>query len=368
MVKGKPSGKGGPLANPKPPGPVLAVCGWSGSGKTTLLGRVIPVLRERGLTIAALKHDAHGIQVDPEGKDSDVLFRSGANVVLRGPDQALIRSHRGDEGDLQAALAGLLENHDLVLVEGHKGTPLPKVWIASEDGKGPPDGVTDVVATLARDDARPERFLELLDAWLPEAWNEPPVYAGVLVGGRSRRMGRPKQLLPVDGSSILDRTVEVLSSFAERIVLLGEGEIDEGAAGLPRLPDPPGLDGPLAGILGALRWAPAATWILAGCDQPRISAEAVAWLLDQRAPARWAVLPRLGAAGVEPLLALYDARSRGVLEGLASAEELAPSTFAEHPRAFTPHPPAALEDAWRNVNTPEEYERILRESRTAEEA
>lgn len=39
--------------------PVIAVAAWSGTGKTTLLERLIPVLKERGLRVCVMKHDAH---------------------------------------------------------------------------------------------------------------------------------------------------------------------------------------------------------------------------------------------------------------------------------------------------------------------
>jgi molybdopterin-guanine dinucleotide biosynthesis protein MobB len=355
-----------------PPGPVLAVCGWSGSGKTTVLAAVIPRLVERGLAVAVVKHDAHGIRVDPEGKDSDRLFRAGADVHLHGADQALIRRWRGNgeatsgrsrgaeeaAHDLWATLRRLLESYDVVLVEGHKGTPLPKVWIASADEPEPPAAVTGVRAVLPWDSDRPAALERFVDDWLPRAWREPPVAAGVLVGGASRRMGSPKQLLELGGRTFLERTIDALAPHAERVVLIGEGPVPPAAADLPRIPDPPGLGGPLAGILGAMRWAPDATWLVAGCDQPLITGEAVAWLLDRRRPGIWAVMPRLRESGVEPLLAVYDARVRSLLETIAAAGRLAPGVIASDPRILTPRPDGELARAWRNVNTPEELEAL----------
>jgi molybdopterin-guanine dinucleotide biosynthesis protein A len=267
----------------------------------------------------------------------------------------------GPERVLGSVLRSLLSRYDVVLVEGHRGTPLPKVWIAAEGETEPPPGVTNVRAVLPRDPDRPERLRRHLEEWLPGAWREPPVRAGILVGGASRRMGRPKAALEVGGRTFLERTVDALRPHAEEIVLLGAGPVPEAAAELPRLPDPPGLGGPLAGILGALRWGPDTTWVVAGCDQPLIDPDAVAWLLDRRAPGTWAVLPRLGDAGVEPLLAAYDARARWLLEGMAAAGRLAPSRLAEHPRVACPRPAGGLAGSWRNVNTPEELAVLRRE-------
>jgi molybdopterin-guanine dinucleotide biosynthesis protein MobB len=346
-------------------GPVLAVCGWSGSGKTTALREVIPVLVARGLAVVALKHDAHGIVVDSEGKDSDVLFRSGADVVLRGPGESLLRLHGGaardmrrSQVDLSGLVCELLERYDLVLVEGHKDTPLPKLWISSEKDEPPPADVSGVLRVLRRTPSRGEELLRAIDEWLPSAWRDAPIFAGVLVGGKSRRMGQPKALLEHEGRPFAERVVGELENRAEKVVLLGGGTVPGTCAALPRIPDPPGISGPLAGILAALRWAPEATWLVAACDQPSVSPLAIDWLLDQRAPGRWMVFPRLSSQGVEPLLALYDARSRGVLESLARDGSLGPSALATHERTATPAPPAELASAWQDVDTPAELAKL----------
>jgi len=71
--------------------PVISVCGYSGSGKSTLLEAVIPRLIAQGLSVAVVKHNAHGFAVDREGKDSDRFFKAGATVALRGPDEQFFR-------------------------------------------------------------------------------------------------------------------------------------------------------------------------------------------------------------------------------------------------------------------------------------
>ncbi|MFH2003029.1 MAG: molybdopterin-guanine dinucleotide biosynthesis protein MobB, partial [Planctomycetota bacterium] len=60
----------------------LGICGWKNSGKTTLVEQLIPKLQGMGLHIAVVKSDAHGIDVDHQGKDSDRFYKAGADVVL----------------------------------------------------------------------------------------------------------------------------------------------------------------------------------------------------------------------------------------------------------------------------------------------
>ena len=124
--------------------PVIAVCGFKNSGKTTLLEGVIPGLQKQGLAVAVIKHDAHGVQVDHPGKDSDRLFRVGADVLLHGPNETLVRRPPSSVAGLDETVEMLLLQHDVVLVEGHKQTPLPKIWVHGPDTPPPPPGVTDI--------------------------------------------------------------------------------------------------------------------------------------------------------------------------------------------------------------------------------
>ncbi|MEQ5802437.1 molybdopterin-guanine dinucleotide biosynthesis protein B [Halomonas sp. H10-9-1] len=111
--------------------PLLGIAAWSGTGKTTLLEALLPRLRERGLRVAVIKHAHHTFDVDQPGKDSHRLRQAGASsmlvasrtrlaLMMETPDQA--------EADLSALLAMVApQRPDLVLVEGFKAWPLPKL-------------------------------------------------------------------------------------------------------------------------------------------------------------------------------------------------------------------------------------------------
>jgi molybdopterin-guanine dinucleotide biosynthesis protein A len=345
-------------ALPTPTVPALAVCGWSGSGKTTLLEAAIPRLVAGGLRVAVVKHDVHGPDVDGPGKDSDRLFRAGADVVLGGPDESFLRRHRGPGDSLATAVADLAHAHDLVLVEGHKTTPLPKVWLASPYEPDPPLEVVDVLAVLPWGPHREAMFAGVLDDWLPAAWTRVPVRAGILIGGGSTRMGRPKHLLRHGARTLLERVVDAFAPRVAGVALLGGGEATGTPPGLPRLPDAPGLAGPLAGMIAAMRWHPGAAWLFAACDLPFASADVARWLLSERRPGRWAVVPSLREGTVEPLLALYEPQALPLLESVAAEDEPAPRLVARHEKVVTPTPPAALRRAFFNVNAPADLDAL----------
>jgi molybdopterin-guanine dinucleotide biosynthesis adapter protein len=109
---------------------VLGVVGWSGSGKTTLLTRLIPVLRGRGLTVSTVKHTHHGFDMDRPGKDTYRHREAGAHEVLvaSGTRWALLHEVEGPEPDLPSLLARM-QPVDLILVEGYKSHPFPKLEV-----------------------------------------------------------------------------------------------------------------------------------------------------------------------------------------------------------------------------------------------
>ena len=163
--------------------PILGICGYSGAGKTTLIEKLLPVLRADGLAVAVLKHDAHGLQLDRPGKDTDRLFNAGATILAHGPSQGFLRLPIEKVPSLSSAIELLLRQHDLVLVEGHKSALLPaKIWLCSDGEAGPPDSDGPFAMVLGRDDDRIEHTHQFLRGWLREQSRRTPVRGGILVG------------------------------------------------------------------------------------------------------------------------------------------------------------------------------------------
>jgi molybdopterin-guanine dinucleotide biosynthesis adapter protein len=110
---------------------VIGLAGWSGAGKTTLLSRAIPYLRQQGLRVSVIKHAHHDFDVDVPGKDSWVHRQSGAEEVLvtSANRWALMHELRGDPEPRLADLLRKMSPVDLVIVEGFKSEPYPKIEI-----------------------------------------------------------------------------------------------------------------------------------------------------------------------------------------------------------------------------------------------
>lgn len=109
--------------------PVFGVIGWKNSGKTTLMERLLEEFTRRGLKVSAIKHAHHSFDVDHPGRDSYKFREAGARqVALVSPKRwALMHELRDEEKpDLEEILSHI-GPCDLVLIEGYKGGPHPKV-------------------------------------------------------------------------------------------------------------------------------------------------------------------------------------------------------------------------------------------------
>jgi len=110
---------------------VVGLIGWSGSGKTTLLARLIPLLTGAGLSVSTIKHAHHEFDIDQPGKDSWVHRQAGASEVLvaSGRRYALMHELRGQPEPTLDELLARLTPVDIVLIEGFKHGPYPKIEV-----------------------------------------------------------------------------------------------------------------------------------------------------------------------------------------------------------------------------------------------
>ena len=110
---------------------VFGLSGWSGSGKTTLVLRLIPELIRRGIAVSTVKHAHHEFDVDQPGKDSYRHREAGAVEVMVASERrwALMHEHRGAPEPALPELLRAMSAVDLVLVEGFKRHPHPKLEV-----------------------------------------------------------------------------------------------------------------------------------------------------------------------------------------------------------------------------------------------
>jgi molybdopterin-guanine dinucleotide biosynthesis protein B len=118
---------------------VLGIAGYSGSGKTTLIEKLVPLLAKAGLRVSLVKHAHHRFDVDQPGKDSWRHRQAGCSEVLVTSSRrwALMHELRGEEEPTLGEQLALFSPCDLVLVEGFKHDPVPRIEVHRAGGDRP---------------------------------------------------------------------------------------------------------------------------------------------------------------------------------------------------------------------------------------
>lgn len=145
---------------------VLGLAGWSGSGKTTLITKLIPLLAQRGIKVATLKHAHHAFDVDQPGKDSYEHRKAGACEVIVSSARRWVQMHEVGNG-VEATLPQLLRRLspcDLVLVEGFKSERHPKLEVfRAAVGKSPLHPQDRRIVAIASDQDFPDAGVPVVD-------------------------------------------------------------------------------------------------------------------------------------------------------------------------------------------------------------
>lgn len=110
----------------------IQIVGHKKSGKTLVATRLVKRLSRAGWTVAAIKHDAHTGSMDHPGTDSDRLFEAGATqVVFESQRGCFLRQRRTKP--LSQVIEQLDEKNDVIIIEGHKQAPYPRVILLKSD-------------------------------------------------------------------------------------------------------------------------------------------------------------------------------------------------------------------------------------------
>lgn len=110
--------------------PLISIVGKSNSGKTTLIEKLIPELVKRGYRVATIKHNKHGFDIDHEGKDSWRHKKAGSCMtVIACPTRVALIEDIEHDYTLDEIRNKYIKNADVILAEGYKGNPFPKIEV-----------------------------------------------------------------------------------------------------------------------------------------------------------------------------------------------------------------------------------------------
>lgn len=145
---------------------LYGVTGWKNTGKTGLMERLVAEFAARGLTVSTVKHAHHATEIDHPGRDSFRHRQAGATeVIVASPLRwAVMHELRGAPEPRLEDLLDRLSPVDLVLVEGYKRAPHPKIEChRAAAGKGLLAADNPTIRAVASDSAHPGLSLPLFD-------------------------------------------------------------------------------------------------------------------------------------------------------------------------------------------------------------
>ena len=144
---------------------IFGFAGWSGSGKTTLIEQLIPRFVQRGLRVSLIKHAHHTFDVDQPGKDSYRHRQAGAAEILVTSSRRWVLMHelRGAHEPAFEEQVKRISPCDLLLVEGFKHAPIPKLEVWRKQTGEPLLHPNDPHIVAVASDARIETKLPLLN-------------------------------------------------------------------------------------------------------------------------------------------------------------------------------------------------------------
>ena len=185
------------------------------------------------------------------------------------------------------------------------------------------------------------------------------IYAAILAGGRSGRLGQDKALLKFNETSLLDHIYSQLSTINNHIRVIGEQrknvQID------PALFEPDLIQniGPIGGLYTALSLSPYPAMIVP-CDMPFLESEHIKYLIQNFDSLHDATIA-VPSKGIEPLLGIYNPKTLPIIKGFINRQDYALYKFLESiTTKFVDFKNFAFNSTiFFNINTLSDYKKAL---------
>jgi molybdopterin-guanine dinucleotide biosynthesis protein B len=110
---------------------MISIIGLKNAGKTTFLVALAAEMVRRKLRVMTIKHGSHAADMDQQGKDTWRHWHEGKaeRVLMEAPGQRVLFERTPEESDPISLARRYLSDADIVLVEGFKRAPLPKIEV-----------------------------------------------------------------------------------------------------------------------------------------------------------------------------------------------------------------------------------------------
>lgn len=358
---------------------VISVVGKSDSGKTTLIEKLVPELTRRGYRVGTIKHNAHGFDLDHEGKDSRRHKQAGAEAVaLSSPSGFAFIRDVERELSIDQIVSGYFGDMDIVITEGYKREGKPKIEVFRRGGPHREilcanDDTLIALVTDAEVEVSVPRFgLEeagrLADylegrflSKAPGKVNPSRMTGIILAGGKGVRFGGNKALTRMNGNSLIEWIIETYREIFGEILISTNDPPAYAFTGIRTVRDIIPHKGPLVGIYSSLLETSHELAFVSACDMPFIRPSLIRHMVDV-AEGYDVVIPSLSEGMLEPLHALYRKTCLPAMKRAVEGHKRRVVSFFPEVRVYTMsrdeisrHDPDLL--SFFNINTREDLER-----------
>lgn len=179
----------------------------------------------------------------------------------------------------------------------------------------------------------------------------------VLAGGKSVRMGNPKDKINWHGKEQKYHAADLLAPFCDEVYIsCRQDQLENFNSEYNALTDTFLQMGPFGGILSALRSQRDKAWLVVACDLPLLDKNSLEFLIQSRDPEKAATTYESPFDGLpEPLITIWEPKSYPLLLNFLGTGKTCPRKVLINSDTLILKP--ANPDALMNVNTPEDMKK-----------
>lgn len=184
---------------------------------------------------------------------------------------------------------------------------------------------------------------------------------GILIGGKSTRMGTDKALLTHNNNTFIEHVVAVAEQITDNVILLGQHKnLPQSVRHLPQLPDTQVNKGPIAALHTLLTRFPNTWSLMLACDTPLLTKQTLDHLINNTQPDTLAtVYQSTTTQQLHPTTALYHSNLLPAINNAITNNNLSlTQLILNNPHTKLPTTPRFDHDL-TNINTPEDHESLL---------
>lgn len=176
----------------------------------------------------------------------------------------------------------------------------------------------------------------------------------VLAGGKSRRMGNPKDKINWHGKEQRYYAADLLAPFCDEVFIsCRQDQLENFEPNYNALTDTFLNMGPFGGILSALRSQRDTAWLVVACDLPLLDEKSLEFLIENRNIEKAATTYESPFDGLpEPLITIWEPKSYPLLLNFLGSGITCPRKVLINSDTLILKP--GNPDSLMNVNTPED--------------